>query len=651
MAKNDDPNQNDLPEENQSINIGGDFVGGDKVGGDQISVGNIAGSDVAIGKGATVISDDDEGDEEQRRFDPRQQQRGPAVKGAPSRVEVDDDLFEQMQQSSAAPSPPQQGLAMRSFARGDSRGDADQLDYERYAEVLASVVGSPLTRPPLTVGIYAAWGMGKTFLMDLVRRRLTASSGKPSPANADAPPVDFVFVEYNAWVYSEAEDLWAGLISRLYESVEGHIGAGRAARFRLGQNLWRSLGRILGVLAIYGILALVLSLFVDFNAIRLSWQSLADSVKALTGALVGGSALTLFSTLPTLVKAVRELWNSVILSRTEQLIDLAARPNFKEQFGMMAEVQREIDFMLKLIRRRDKRAGHETRLIIFIDDLDRLKPEKAVEVLQAIMLLLAYNSDLPFVIFLGIDARVVVRAIEDFYGRTLVDAGITGYEYLDKIVQIPFRIPSANQAELARYVGSLLHSTQAMRSREAGTRSGDLSDPSQAKEDTMPLLDVEFTSDEEHVFRSFTPYLLPNPRRIKRMVNVYRLIRMLPGFDPADLEMHVKWIILTEQWPYRASWMLQRMEDDMQRNTGFAHAMDESLTSLVDAVRPHMTGDDVSRFVAVDGDPEMFEAFAESQPYMSCGDVARMAGWSFNLNPALRSEVLKMASGDQPASA
>ncbi len=67
------------------------------------------------------------------------------------------------------------------------------------------------------------------------------------------------------------------------------------------------------------------------------------------------------------------------------------------------------------------------------------------------MLLLADRDGSPFVIFLGIDARVIVRAVEEHYGDVLVKAGINGYEYLDKIVQMPFVIPSASRKDIGNY--------------------------------------------------------------------------------------------------------------------------------------------------------------------------------------------------------
>jgi hypothetical protein len=74
-----------------------------------------------------------------------------------------------------------------------------------------------------------------------------------------------------------------------------------------------------------------------------------------------------------------------------------------------------------------------------MDDLDRCEPSKAVEVLQALVLL---TEEMPFFVLLGVDPRVVVAAVESVHDKFFNYAGISGYEFLDKIVNIPFAIPS-----------------------------------------------------------------------------------------------------------------------------------------------------------------------------------------------------------------
>jgi len=95
----------------------------------------------------------------------------------------------------------------------------------------------------------------------------------------------------------------------------------------------------------------------------------------------------------------------------------------------------------------------ELKIAVFVDDLDRCSPEKAVEVLEAIKLLLDFRR---FIVCLGIDARIITHAIEDHYGKVFAAAGVTGCENLQKIVQIPFNIPEPSFDEVRRFLNNLL---------------------------------------------------------------------------------------------------------------------------------------------------------------------------------------------------
>jgi hypothetical protein len=103
------------------------------------------------------------------------------------------------------------------------------------------------------------------------------------------------------------------------------------------------------------------------------------------------------------------------------------------KIGFMAVVREKIDMLSKILIK------FNCQPIIFIDDIDRCTHDKAVQVLNAVKLLLSGTSK--FYTFLAIDPRLVVKAIESSYKETIVKAGITGYDFIDKIVQIPFVLP------------------------------------------------------------------------------------------------------------------------------------------------------------------------------------------------------------------
>jgi KAP family P-loop domain len=89
------------------------------------------------------------------------------------------------------------------------------------------------------------------------------------------------------------------------------------------------------------------------------------------------------------------------------------------------------------------------RIVLYVDDLDRCRTERVVEVLEAVHLLLAMPL---FVVVVGVDPRWLLRSLEEHYLQMLRPTGddqgerldrewaSTPMNYLEKIFQIPFTL-------------------------------------------------------------------------------------------------------------------------------------------------------------------------------------------------------------------
>lgn len=79
-----------------------------------------------------------------------------------------------------------------------------------------------------------------------------------------------------------------------------------------------------------------------------------------------------------------------------------------------------------------EKKGEEGRIVIFIDDLDRISPQKAIEVLECLKIFM----QTPKCIFvLAIDYDVIIKGAEEKYGLN------KGKVFFDKIIQLPFTMP------------------------------------------------------------------------------------------------------------------------------------------------------------------------------------------------------------------
>src|SRR5262249_869620 len=65
------------------------------------------------------------------------------------------------------------------------------------------------TKTPLTVGLFGAWGSGKTTLMRMIERELKETDESKR----------FVFVQFDAWKYYKEDALWRALLLRVLNTL------------------------------------------------------------------------------------------------------------------------------------------------------------------------------------------------------------------------------------------------------------------------------------------------------------------------------------------------------------------------------------------------------------------------------------------------
>ena len=78
------------------------------------------------------------------------------------------------------------------------------------------------------------------------------------------------------------------------------------------------------------------------------------------------------------------------------------------------------------------------KVVFFVDDLDRIPPSDAVEVLESLKNLF----DIPHCVFiLAIDYEIVVKGLENKFGKKTEENEREFRSFFDKIIQVPFSMP------------------------------------------------------------------------------------------------------------------------------------------------------------------------------------------------------------------
>ena len=178
------------------------------------------------------------------------------------------------------------------------------------------------------------------------------------------------------------------------------------------------------------------------------------------------------------------------------------------------------------------------RVILYIDDLDRCKPIDVVRVLQLVHMLLAFEL---FVVVVAVDARWVEESLKHSFdwladgpnpateatsngaARARMDH-LSPQDYLEKIFQIVFWLEPMTVSRAADYLGSLVRAS----TRESGPVYGTIGE-------SMPTAPakVEIAALELDYMRYLAAHVGSSPRRVKRFVNAYRLIKA--GMSDAEL--------------------------------------------------------------------------------------------------------------------
>ncbi|CDH47270.1 DUF4268 domain-containing protein [Candidatus Contendibacter odensensis] len=146
----------------------------------------------------------------------------------------------------------------------------------------------------------------------------------------------------------------------------------------------------------------------------------------------------------------------------------------------------------------------KNRVVVFVDDLDRLAPEKAVELLEVLKIFM----DVPNCVFvLAVDYGVVTQGLEKKFGVSVGHS--KGKSFFDKIIQLPFAIPIA-QYNISAYIQNLLSN-----------------------------MNIACSGEEINTYREIVDYSIGcNPRGMKRLFNSFILLntvatkkRMFDGTD------------------------------------------------------------------------------------------------------------------------
>jgi predicted KAP-like P-loop ATPase len=270
-----------------------------------------------------------------------------------------------------------------------TRREDDRLGFSRVADHLAQAILDLPASEGFVFGIEGKWGTGKSTLINLARETLKAHVEPPE------------IIDFAPWLVGQRDELLSALFDELADAavridpVDDAVNADEA-----GDHL-RKLKRK------------------------------EELRKAL------GEKLQTFGTVAGMVGKIAKVASVASVPGAELVSNLAERSSeAAKQFAGAPSVSKRKAELVAALKQLSRRT------VVFVDDLDRLEPRDASEVLRLIRAV----ADFPNVVYvLSFDPEVLANTLTK--SIQIED----GAAYLEKIVQVSFRVPRPEAFDLRRW--------------------------------------------------------------------------------------------------------------------------------------------------------------------------------------------------------
>ncbi len=222
------------------------------------------------------------------------------------------------------------------------------------------------------------------------------------------------------------------------------------------------------------------------------------------------------------------------------------KAEYEGELGLLHRVQRDLDELSQALclppghphfdRLREQFPRGPARIVLFIDDLDRCPPDRVVEVLEAVQLLVKTPL---FVVVLAMDVRYITRALEKVYKDILMRKGKPcGLDYIEKIIQLPYSVRPIDATHVERFLRGQMeieavaegHSeTEPVAGGGTAAQGGEggREETATAAPKPVPAAVVAFREEELQWIQRSCEKLPLSPRAVKRVVNALKLLKIV----------------------------------------------------------------------------------------------------------------------------
>ncbi|XP_045700643.1 kinase D-interacting substrate of 220 kDa isoform X4 [Phyllostomus hastatus] len=503
-----------------------------------------------------------------------------------------------------------------------------------------------------------AWVLSTTLArhigyLELLLKLMFVNPPELPEQTTKALPVRFLFTDYNRLSSVGGETSMAEMIATLSDACEREFGFLATRLFRVfktedtqGKKRWKKTCCLPSFVIFLFVLGCIVAGVTLLAIFRVDPKHLTVNAVLISIASVVGLAFVL---------NCRTWWqvlDSLLNSQRKRLHSAASKLHKLKSEGFMKVLKCEVELMARMAKTIDSFTQNQTRLVVIIDGLDACEQDRVLQMLDTVRVLFSKG---PFIAIFASDPHIIIKAINQNLSSVLRDSNINGHDYMRNIVHLPVFLNSRGLSSARRHLVAAatngdLPCSDAMGAQEDADRRvsqislGELtklgSKTALNRRDTYRRRQMQRTVTRQMSF-DLTKLLVTedwfsdiSPQTMRRLLNIVSVTGRLLRANQISFNWDrlASWINLTEQWPYRTSWLILYLEE----TEGVPDQM--TLKAIYERISKNIpTTKDVEPLLEIDGDTRSFEVFLSSRtPVLVARDVKTFLPCTVNLDPKLR---------------
>ncbi|XP_034015304.1 kinase D-interacting substrate of 220 kDa B isoform X2 [Thalassophryne amazonica] len=466
-----------------------------------------------------------------------------------------------------------------------------------------------------------------------------------------ALPVRFLFTDYNRLSSVGGETSMAEMIATLSDACEREFGFMATRLFRVFKKdeiqvkKWKKTCCVPSFVLFALTLGCLMTGVALLAIFKVDPENLTVNAVLIAMACVVGLALLL---------NCRTWWqvaDSVLNSQRKRLHSAANNLHNLKSEGFMKVLKHEVELMSKMAKTIDGFTQNQTRMVVIIDGLDSCEQDKVLQMLDTVRVLFSKG---PFISIFASDPHIIIKAINQNLNSVLRDSNINGHDYMRNIVHLPVFLNSRGLSTAKKLCMAATSQGDGLPAEgwhddmdkkmsqnslaQDQTKFG--SKNALNRRDTYRRRQMQRTITRQISF-DLTKLLVTedwfsdiSPQTMRRLLNIVSITGRLLRANQIifNWDRLASWINLTEEWPYRTSWIILFLEE----TDGVSDQV--SLKTIYERISKNIpTTKDVEPLLEIDGDIRSFEVFLSSRtPVLTARDVEMFLPCTVNLDPKLR---------------